>query len=119
MLLLLFYENPTIWKHLRHAIISRKTLIKYNHQFTSVVEKQISDALPEKFSIISDGWSANDTHYVAVIASYQSPCNQSHETVLLRCSPMENEASLNEDEHYDYLSFELPVYGKDMKKSVQ
>lgn len=109
-----FCKNPTIRKHCRHVSICQKTLMNYNHQLTSVVEKKISNALPDKVSIIFDGWLVKYTHYVAIISFYQSPCNQSYETVLLSCSPRGNEASLNADEHYNYMSIVLCVYGKDM-----
>lgn len=66
-----FCEYETIRKHFKHAGICRNTLTKYMHKLVSLVESKISDELPDLFAIVFDGWSAGDTHFVAVYASYQ------------------------------------------------
>ena len=107
-----FVSNDVIRRHIKHDDICYKTLISYMHKLMRAVEQKIQDSLPEKFAIIFDGWSAGDNHFVGVFATYPATNDVGYEKVLLGFSPMENEASQDAAEHYNYMEYVLEVHGK-------
>lgn len=64
------------------------------HNLTRVVEKIIRERLPNRFSVILDGWKGGDTHYVSVFAVFTADNVNGYDLFILACSPMEKEASL-------------------------
>ncbi|RHY05928.1 hypothetical protein DYB37_012316 [Aphanomyces astaci] len=82
------------------------------------VEKKISAMLPNSFAIVFDGWSIGSTHYVAIFATFPTDDAIGYKKVLLSFSPINDEDSLSAIAHYDYLSFVLEVYGKNMSNVV-
>ena len=56
----LFNVSPICSKSLREYILS----------LTPLVENEIKKRLPTKFSIMFDGWTDNNIHYVSVFATY-------------------------------------------------
>lgn len=109
-----FCENKVVRKHAKPESISLNTFKKYMLSLTEVVEKKISEALPEQFAIVFDGWTVNSTHYVAVYATYSSSNDCGYERVLLSFAPMGEEETLTASEHVEYLEFVLSVFDKDM-----
>lgn len=113
-----FVKSETIRKYFTHASISRTALMKYMHDLLLLVEKKIREVLPNRLAITFDGWGSGDTHYNAVFATFPSQNDFGYDIFLLACSPMENEESLNADEHFEFLSFVLSVFGKSMDNVV-
>ena len=42
------------------------------HLLSMKVEQEISNALPEKFALMVDGWTCGSEHYIGVLAAYPS-----------------------------------------------
>ena len=110
--------NLYMRKHSAHDGISVNTLKKYMHLLTSHVEKRISHALPEKFGLVFDGWSSNDTHFVALFATYPSSRACGFDKVLLGFSPMGEEESLDSVSHVEYIEFVLSIFKKTLANVV-
>lgn len=79
---------------------------------------KITNNLPEKFSLVFDGWSAKDTHYVAIFANYHLFNVCCYEKGLLGFSPLYDEAALNSENLVNYICFVLGVFNKKMKNVV-
>lgn len=84
-------------------------------QLIHVAENHVCDDLLETFSIILDGWSANNTHCATGIVAYPSSVPHGIELISLGCSFMVLEGNFKENVGNKYLSFVLSVCGKDMQ----
>lgn len=113
-----FVSKRVYRKHFKQNSISVNTLMKYLEQLTKLTEKKISDELPDKFSIIFDGWSSLGSHFVSIFASFPFENSLGYKVVLLAVSPMENEDSLSSAEHLDFLKYTLSIYGKSIENVV-
>lgn len=82
-----FCEKECITKHIREAPISVNALKKHMAALTTLVESKISDMLPEKFAIVLDGWSAGDTHYIAMFATFPKIRGRDSNVFFLNFSP--------------------------------
>lgn len=60
------FENSKISKHIRYDPISLKTLKKYMSSLTKKVDSNIARILRDTFALIFDGWTNEDTHFVAI-----------------------------------------------------
>lgn len=111
-------ENLDVFRHIKHETISQKTLLKYVENLTELVEKKLSQLLPEKFALILDGWSTTNTHYIGIMAIFRSENTNGYSSVLLGLSPLENEETQCANEHYDLLNYVLGIYGKGVANVV-
>lgn len=105
-------ENNVLRRHFKHNAISLDSLTKYLRNLTEHVEKKIAALLPEKFAVVFDGWSGGDTHYVSIFATFPSEHTMGYDSVLLGCSPMGDEDSLDATEHYRFVEEVLKIFGK-------
>lgn len=64
------------------------TLKKYIDRLTKHVERNSKEVLPEKFSVLFDGWSASDTHCVTLFSTFPSTDSMGYVKVLLLFSPL-------------------------------
>ena len=67
-----FVENELTRKYSSVEKITVTTLEKYMHLLTKKVEKVIARDLPDKFALITDGWTSGSTHFLGVVACYPS-----------------------------------------------
>lgn len=111
-------ENLDVFRHIKHETISQKTLLKYVENLTELVEKKLSQLLPEKFALMLDGWSTTNTHYIGIMAIFRSENTNGYSSVLLGLSPLENEETQCANEHYDLLNYVLGIYGKGVANVV-
>jgi len=110
-------QNPVFRRNVKHEPMGLTTLMSYLTGLTKLVETRIKDLLPEKFSLVFDGWSAGSTHFVAVFASFTSEKEDSgYETRLLGFSPFEDETSCDGDHHIEFIKGVLEIYGKGWTK---
>lgn len=91
--------NPFMRKHSAHAKLSVNTFMKYLQLMTHHVEKNVSKALPDRFALLFDGWSAKETHYVAIYATYPSLARCLFDKVLLAFAPLGTEEKLDATHH--------------------
>lgn len=111
-------ENQVFARNVRYKSISRKTLSKYMHDLTQRVEAKISAKLPKKFAIVFDGWSANQTHFVGMFATYPNQFECGYEKTLLGISPFENEDSQSADAHIEYITYVLELFNRSLENVV-
>ena len=111
-------QKPHIRKHIIHQSISLTTFKKYLHALTESVEHKITSLLPTKFSLVFDGWSCDTTHYLCVFASFPADCATRCTMRLLSFSPMGDELQLDTQQHIEFLTYVLDIYGKSWKNVV-
>ena len=112
-----FVENELTRKYSSLEKITVTTLEKYMHLLTNKVEKVIARDLPDKFALITDGWTSGSTHFLGVVACYPSH-DQDFETALLAFSPLLDETSQSSSEQFDFLMLTLLNYGKTIAENV-
>lgn len=106
-----FCENQYAKRYMRPESITVKTYMKYMALLADVVEKKISNLLPNTFALVFDGWSCHDTHYLSIFATYPSSTERGFSQVLLAFSPMGDEEKLDANEHLQFTSFVLSLFG--------
>lgn len=113
-----FVDSLCTKKYSNLKSISSKTLEKYIVLLSTEVKKQIASVLPEKFSIIFDGWTSHNVHYIALFACFL--CNSTNEKiqVLLSFSPLLDETSMSAFNHCEFINSSLENYGKSIKNVV-
>lgn len=102
---------------MRYNPISRPTLTKYMHALTKKVEETIRKLLPNKFALVFDGWSTNDTHYIALFATFPSSNELGYKHVLLSFSPFQDETSQDAASHLEYTEWVLGLYENSIQSS--
>ena len=108
-----FCENERARQFLKFDSIARNTLVKYMGKLTEIVEKKLAAHLPEKFALVFDGWSASDSHhFVALFATFPEKNEVGYSKVLLTISPLGDGTSYTSQDHYDFITYSLSVYGK-------
>lgn len=107
-----FVERPIARKHVKHDKICVTTFMRLMRKLTVHVEQQVAKLLPEHISLVFDGWSAGNTHYVAVFASFPANNLEGYSVRLLAFSPMGDESSLDSAEHQEFLTFVLENFSK-------
>lgn len=105
-------EDPALRAHTTMENICVNTFKKHVENLVQLVEKKITENLPKLFCIIFDGWSAGDTHYLGVFATFAAGNKEGYERVLLTFSPMGDETSLTAEEHKAFLTFILGIYNR-------
>ena len=88
------------------------------NQLTRAVERKIEAKLPSRFAVGFDGWSANQTHFVATFATFPSSAQIGYDKTLLGFSPFEKEDSLSADAHLGFAEFVLGVYNRNLSNVV-
>ena len=63
-------ESAVVRESMRFKPMSLSTFMRYLPRLVALVEKKISNLLPNKFAIVFDGWTAGTTHYLGVFASF-------------------------------------------------
>ena len=81
-----------------------KTLRRYIGNLVEIVEKKISKALPERFGLLTDGWSRLRTHYLAIFAVWS--VKGTLKVALLSMSPLVSMNKSNDDEAIRYRAVE-------------
>ena len=109
-------DNPLTRKMMESKrSISSKSIRKYMLQMVPLVEKVISNKLPEFFALMFDGWTKNDEHFVAVFAVYSESSGIFNET-LLAISAFEYSVSedvgLTAKHHEEFFKDTLLYYNK-------
>jgi len=105
-------ENAAFIRNVQYPPISRPSVSKYLVALTAHVESKIRSQLPDRIALVFDGWSSNDTHFVAVYATYSSESELGYNSVLLAFSPFEDESSQDAIHHLDFTKWVLSNYGK-------
>lgn len=103
-------ENIVTRDSVKFAPISLSTFMRYLPRLTELVEKKISNLLPQTFAIVFDGWTAGTTHYLGVFASFPQQDGTAYSTRLLGFSPIGDEISLSAEEHIEYLRYVLELF---------
>ena len=70
-----FVESDYVKKNVKLEAISKKTLQKYMQLLIAKKEQEIIKAMPEKFSLLVNGWTYGSTHYLGVRALF---CDMEH-----------------------------------------
>ena len=70
--------------------------------------------LPDKVSLVLDDWPSYSTHYTAIYATYPTQNANGFETKLLTLSHLNDKSTLDANEHIEFITYILHVYGKDM-----
>ncbi len=104
-------EKPFVLRHIKHGKVSNDTLMNSIAQLTELAEEKIVKLLPNRIALIFDGWSRDTTHYFAMFASISSLNSKGYETRLFDLSPIGDECSLSANEHHEFLTFVLELYG--------
>lgn len=78
----------------------------------------MKEIFPYSFAVVFDGWSTEGMHYVERFATYPSRNAIRCETRFLAIAPMEDETPQNAKEHYEFLSFVLSVFNRNMTSVV-
>ena len=92
--------------------------MSYLPRVTAVVERKISDILPDKFALVFDGWTIGSTHFLAVFASFPAEKEIGYSMRLLTMSPMGEEEDLTAPTHLKFIEYILGVYEKTMREVV-
>lgn len=111
-------SNPVLCQHTKYDTITLPTLNKYLGRLTKAVEVKISKLLPEKFSIVLDGWTSSSTHYVAIFATFPSDSEINYDKILLGFSPFESEESQDSESHVNFINYVLSVFDKSVANVV-
>eukprot|EP00171_Calliarthron_tuberculosum_P004916 IDg4916t1 len=111
-------EDHVLRRYVNLDPVCRNTIQKYVGKLVKIVEKSISQTLPSRFCIVFDGWSCVDTHYLGVFATFSGTNGTGFERVLLTFSPMGDETRLDAEEHKEFLTFTLSLYGKNWSNVV-
>ena len=62
-------ENHVFRGSIRFPPLRYRTLMKFMHMLTRHVEAKITRRLPEKFAVVFDGWSENQTYFAGIFAT--------------------------------------------------
>ena len=111
-------DNPVFIRCVKFKPIARNTLSKYMSLLTQRVEQKVSAILPDKFAVIFDGWTANQTHFVGLFATFPSTATCGYDCVLLGFSPFENEESLSARAHLEYVTYVLGLFNRSLSNVV-
>lgn len=82
-----FCEEKVIPCHYKHDSISRNTVLSYMHELFLIVEENVSHLLPDKCSIVFDGWAGGDTNDVGLFSTYPDKTFTGYTKLLLGILP--------------------------------
>ncbi|RHZ21995.1 hypothetical protein DYB37_006755 [Aphanomyces astaci] len=82
------------------------------------IERKLTLTLPDKLTLVFDGWTYRSTHYVALFASFPSDDPIGYSRELLAFAPINDEDYLSAAAHSEFESFVLELYGKSWKNVV-
>ena len=112
-----FTQSALTQQYTKLTPISLNTFMKYMNLVTEKVEQRISNELPNKFALVIVGWTKNSNHFLAVFALWSSSSNVKC-SALLGFSPLLDETKLDAVEHYDFITYVLEIYEKDLSSVV-
>lgn len=101
-----------------HKPTCLNTFKKYMHQLPRYVEFEIAKVLPNKCSLILDGWTSRGMHYVALFATFLSIRACGYDKVFLGFYPLEKEDRLDSNNDYQYMSSVLSVFRRTFENVV-
>ena len=107
-------ENRVFRESMRYKSVSLSTFMMYLPRLTELVEQKLAKMLPDKISLVLDGCSSYSNHYTAIYATYPTQNAVEYEIKLSTLSPLNDESTLDANEHIEFITFILDVYGKDM-----
>lgn len=107
-------ENQITRQKVKMQPFSVKTLMKYMERLTISVEAEIKTELSNvsSFAIAMDGWSKNNSHFLAIFAIYV--VKGLNKFALLCIAPLLDEQSFAADEHISFIEATLALYGKSL-----
>ena len=113
---LLEVDNTLTRKLCKHSSICSKTLRKNILAVKDDVEETIRNFLPDKFSVLFDGWSHGSEHYMGVTAAFTNPKTKAYCEVLLSMEPLlaNGVITLTARVHQEHIEATLSLYGKDV-----
>jgi hypothetical protein len=110
------------------SLVSEDTLSKYTALIFELLEHSIARELPPAFSLVLDGWTSSNRHYVAIFAVFDSGTGNTGKGVvseyyadleclssrflLLALSPVEVEEDLSAQSQYDLIADTLTCSNK-------
>lgn len=98
-------KTHVFWQHIKYDVISRRTINKRLFQFHRSGGKKCSSKLPDEFAIVFNGWSAGDTHHVAIFTTLPSERSWGIATPLLAMSPIGDEDYQGSKSPYAFFNF--------------
>lgn len=77
---------------------------------THIVDEKVTQTLLDMVVVVFDGWSAVDTHYFGVFATYPADTSTGFKKHLFCFSPMVEEDSQDATQSSEYVKYVLEVY---------
>ena len=103
-----FVERPRTRKYSKMEPVGVGTFMKYLKLLTAEVETKVASVLPNKFGLILDGWSEENTHYIALFACAPSLL------ILLSIAPPYDEENYDALSHKAFIQDTLDIFGKSL-----
>ena len=107
------FEQKSTQEFVSMQSFSVETLTKYMQRGTEMVEKSITDDLPNKFAVVFDGRKRFGVHSLALFAVYKKQGKK--KVVLLAIAPPIDKESYTADEQIIFIEQMLLIYGKTMQ----
>ena len=85
---------------------------------THYAEAKITRRLLEKFAVVFDGWSENQTQIVGIFATFPGDTDVGYSKLLLGFSPFEHEDFLNAYGHVEDIDYVLNLFNGSFEKIV-
>ena len=79
---------------------------------TEHVEEKIREELPDKSTLVIDGWTTADTHYIGLFVCFPRKEEAGYKRVLLAFSPLLDETRMDADEHFNFIDYHLGLFDK-------
>lgn len=99
--------------HVKYAALSADCFVKYLSKLTTLVERKISNMLPQSFALVLDRCSKSSTYYLDLFATFPSTGTCGFSSVLLGFSPYEVEEDRSEAQNLALQDFMLEVFQAD------
>lgn len=78
-----FFERETIRTHVKYESMALSRFMDYMSKLATHFEQHIAALLPEKVTVVFDGWSGGSTQYIALFFSFKSSNDLGHSLRLL------------------------------------
>lgn len=110
-------EKKYILRYVNVALISIDTFKKYITRLFNHVERKTAKALPLRFSLVFNGWSIADSHFLGILAIFLTQERSGtgfndYNFVLLAFSPLEDNFRLNADDQISFIHLVLKLFDK-------
>lgn len=110
--------NQFFRKHSGNGKLSVNKFVKYLQIVPKHVKTRIAEALPDRFALLSDGWSAKGTHFGAKYDCYPTFTSCGFEKVVLAFAPKVSEEKIDSQNHYKLIKFVLDVFRRSFNNIV-